>query len=150
MAKNTILVRSYLNIIGQTVSTAVAITPGHLIERTSAALVQKHSTAAGPAEKLFALEDAEQGKGITDAYAISVPIKTWKPIPGERVYAIHDATSGGALTIGEFVESAGDGTVRGYTGAVSVSGGLEAGPNVIIGVALETAVAGARVIIEIC
>ncbi len=148
MAKNTILVRSYLNIVGQTVATAVAIVPGYLIERTSAGLVQAHSTAGGPAEKLFAIEDAEQGKGIDDAYAVSVPIKTWKPVPGERVYAEHDTTSGGALTIGEFVESAGDGTVRGYT--AQASGGAVEAANSIIGVALEAAVAGARVIIEIC
>lgn len=148
MAKNTILVRSYLNIIGQKVATAVAITPGLLIERTSAGLVQAHSTAGGPTEKLFALEDAEQGKGIDDAYAISVPIKTWKPTPGDRVYAEHDPTSGGALTIGEFVESAGDGTVRGYTG--QASGGAVEATNSIIGVAIATAAAGARALIEIC
>jgi len=148
MAKNKIAIKNYLNIRDQVVSTAVAITPGHLLERTSAGLVQKHSTAGGPVEKIFALEDDYQGKGISDAYAVSVPIHVWKPTPGDRVYAIHDSTSGGALTIGEFVESAGDGTVRGYTG--QASGGAAEATNSIIGVALEAAAEGARVLIEIC
>lgn len=147
MAKNTIVGRGFLNIRDQIVSTAAAITPGHLVERTSAGLVQKHSTAGGAADKLFALEDAHQGKGITDAYANSTPIQVWKAIPGERVYAIHDATTGGSLDIGEFVESAGDGTVRGYTKAASA--GVVEYSDTIIGVALETAVPGARVLIEI-
>lgn len=144
MAKNTILIRSFLNIRGQSVATAVAITPGMLLERTSGLLVQKHSTAAGPVEKLFALEDAEQGKGITDDYAVSVPIQHIKPVPGERVYAI----ASGTVTKGEFVESSGDGSVRTYTG--QASGGAAEATNSIIGVALETVSTTERVIIEIC
>lgn len=48
---------------------AAAITPGHLVEFTSADTVQKHSTAVGVAENAFAVEDALQGKTINDAYA---------------------------------------------------------------------------------
>ena len=75
MAKNTIIVKSYNNNRDQVVATAVAITPGMLLERTSAGLVQAHSAAGGViASKIFAMEDAFQGKKITDNYAVSVPI----------------------------------------------------------------------------
>ena len=147
MSKNTIVGKGYLNIRDQKVATAVAITPGALLERTSGNLVQAHSTAGGPAEKQFALEDAFQGKGIDDDYAVSVPIMMWHPIPGERVYATFDATSGGSAAIGDFVESAGDGTLRAYT--AQASGGAVEAANSIIGVALEAVVAGARFLVEI-
>lgn len=132
MSKNTILIRSYLNIKEEKIATAVAITPGALVERTSAGLVQAHSTAAGKAEGLFALEDDFQGKGIDDAYAVSSLISCLNTTPGDRIYAIPT----GAIAVGEFVESAGDGTVTAFS----------AGD--ILGVCIEAA-AGGRVIIQI-
>ncbi len=148
MAKNTIIVKSYNNNRDQVVATAVAITPGMLLERTSGGLVQAHSAAGGViASKIFAMEDAFQGKKITDNYAVSVPIFCILPTSGDRVYAIFDDTSGGTLAIGDELESAGDGSVRGYT--AQASGGAAEATGAIIGTALESAVAGARVIIEI-
>ena len=47
MAKRTIVIKSYNNNRDQKVATAVAITPGMLLERTSTDLVQAHSGAGG-------------------------------------------------------------------------------------------------------
>ncbi len=147
MAKTTIVIKSYLNIEDQKVATAVAITPGALLERTSGDLVQAHSTAAGPAQKIFAKEDYHQGKGISDNYAVSVPIMMALPVPGERIYALFDPTSGGSAAIGDKLESAGDGTLRVYT--PQASGGAVEAAGSIVAVAVEVAVAGGRFLIEI-
>ena len=49
---------------------AVAVlSPGHVVELTSADKVQKQSTGAAIAERLVAVEDALQGKTVSDAYA---------------------------------------------------------------------------------
>ena len=149
MAKNTIVIKSYNNNRDQVVATAVAITPGALLERTSGGLVQAHSGAGGPvSSKIFAMEDVFQGKKISDNYAVSVPIFCLLPTSGDRVYGIFDATSGGSLAKGDKLESAGDGTVRKYTG--QASGGAVEASGAIVGTALEAqATPGGRVTIEI-
>jgi hypothetical protein len=149
MAKNTIVVKSYNDNREQIVATAVAITPGMLLERTSAGLVQAHSGAGGTiSSKIFAMEDVFQGKKITDNYAVSVPVMCILPTSGDRVYAIFDSTSGGSIAIGDKLESAGDGTVRKYT--AQASGGAAEATGAIIGTALEAqATPGGRVIVEI-
>lgn len=151
MAKNTIKVKSYLNIQDEKVA-AGAITPGMLVERTSADKVQAHSTAGGPAQRLFALEDENQGRDIDDAYAATgsyTLVKLWLPVPGEIVYAIvDDLSTAEDIAIGNFVESAGDGRVRKYT--AQASGGAAEATNAIIGVAVSAQTTpGGRVAIEI-
>jgi hypothetical protein len=150
MAKNTIKVKSYLNILDEKTA-AAAITPGMLVERTSANKVQAHSTAGGTAQKLFALEDENQGRGITDAYNTTTyaHVKLWAPVPGERVYAILDSDSGAtAATIGAFVESKGDGRLRVVTEPAS-AGVLEIAGS-IVGVCVEAqATPGGRFTVEI-
>ncbi len=148
MAKNTIIVKSYNNNREQIVASAAAITPGMLLERTSGGLVQAHSAAGGViSSKIFAMEDAFQGKKITDNYAVSVPIFCILPTSGDRVYAIFEETSGNTLAIGDDLESAGDGRVRKYT--AQASGGAVEATGAIIGQALETATYGTRFIMEI-
>jgi hypothetical protein len=124
MAKNTIVGKGLLNNRDQIVATAVAITPGALLERTAAGLVQAHSGAAGTekVEALFALEDYLQGKGIDDAYAVSVPIMTWKCVPGERVYA--NVT--GTVPVATYLESDGAGALRPWTAGKAIAIALEA------------------------
>lgn len=146
MAKNKILLKSYLSIMEELVATAAAITPGMLLERTTTA-VKAHATGGGPAEKLFALEDGMQGKGIADNYAVSSRIFCWNPTPGDRVNAIFDATSGGAAAIGNFLESAGDGSLRVYTPQASGGGGELT--NSIVAVCLEAATPGDRMKVQI-
>lgn len=86
-----------------------AITPGHLVERAGAG-VQPHSTAGGPANAHFAVENGMLGLGIGDEYADGdqVMFKTFQP--GSGVYAL---VAAGASAISEFglLASAGDGTL---------------------------------------
>lgn len=115
--KKTIKVKKYADIIEEIIATAVAITPGYLLEETSAGLVQAHSTAGGNVLPMFAIEDELQGKGVDDAYAVSVPIQCWIPGRGDMVYAY--LKDGETVVIGDFVESAGDGTLQKHVADVS-------------------------------
>ena len=110
MAKHTIKLKRYVDIVNEYVATAVAITPGYLLELTSAGTVQAHSTAAGNAARYIALEDELQGKAITDDYAVSVPIQVWMAVPGEEAYML--LANGQTAVIGSLLESAGDGTLN--------------------------------------
>jgi hypothetical protein len=142
---NTVIRKSYANIRDEKVA-AGTITPGMLVERTSADKVQAHSTAGGSAAPLFALEDAPQGNGLTDDYSANDNVLLWRPVPGEQVQGIADATSGTTIAIGDFLESAGDGSLRVLNPA---SAGVTEFPNSLVGVALEAAVAGANFTFEV-
>ena len=134
MAKNTIIVKDYNHIRDEKVA-AGAITPGMLVERTSADKVQAHNSAGAPVQKIFAIEDAPQGNGISDAYAADDTVLLWHATPGEQVYGIlDDASAVEAIVIGDFVESAGDGRLRKVTVGSAETGGYS---NSIVGVALE-------------
>lgn len=145
MAKNTIRVKSYLNVQDEKTA-AAAITPGHLIERTSADKVQKHSSGDGAVFPMFAIEDALQGRGITDAYNTTTYSKVicWIPTRGDQVYAHISATD---VSIGDLLVSAGDGTLRKYD--VASSGGVVESSHKIVGRALEAIAAGNKGVIEI-
>ena len=138
---NTVVAKGYVNIRDEK-EAAGAITPGHLVQRNSAGKVVVHATAGGPVNKLFALEDAYQGKKITDAYASGDTAILWHPVSGEQVNAI----AGGTIAVGDFVESNGDGTLRKYT---VTSAGVSEFPASIVGVALEAASLGGRFTVEI-
>lgn len=75
---------------------AAAILPGNLIETTSANALQKHATAGGFAEVIFAQEDALQGKTVDDAYAADDPVTAYILPPGSltlaRLLAGHNYT----------------------------------------------------------
>lgn len=113
-------------------ATAVAITPGMLVERTSAGLVQAHSNAGQPAQTMFAVEDDLQGNEITDNYSASAIIQFNVFRRGDEVYAI--LNDGEDVSIADFLESAGNGKLRKHT--ASSAGAVEY-PNSIVGVALE-------------
>lgn len=91
------------------ISTAVTLSPGHLVEKTSADLVQKHSTEGGDAELAFAVEDALQGKTIADVYAVSTRVFYHLQHVGSEVQAFLKA--GENVVIGAKLVSAGDGTL---------------------------------------
>jgi len=136
MSKNTIKVKSYLNIQDEKIAGG-AITPGHLVKRTSTDTVVVHATALGNAQRLFALEDENQGRGIGDAYAATgnyTHVKLWLAVPGEVV----NAFAKDALAIGDYVESGGDGTLQKFTSGVVLGACIEA-----------QATPGGRVLIEI-
>ena len=110
MAKHTIKVKKYSDVIEEYTSTAVEVTPGYLIEVTSAGLVQAHSVAGGNCLPMFALEDELQGRGIDVNYAVSTKIQCWIPWRGDMVYAF--LNDGETAVVGSFLESAGNGKLK--------------------------------------
>jgi hypothetical protein len=153
MAKNTIFIKKYVdNYTEEVVATAKTVTPGMLIERTSADAVQPHSTVGGAAQKMFAGEDALQGYGIDDDYAAAARIpKCGICVPGEHVYAL--LANGENVAIGAKLISNGNGYLRARD---SASSGEE--PLSIVAIALEArdlssssgADAGYRIEVETC
>lgn len=85
---NTIVVKDHTNIRENPKATAVAITPGSLLEQTAAAdTVQVNSQAGVACEKMFALEDELQGKKISEDYDASAIIQVGIFRSGDYVYA---------------------------------------------------------------
>ena len=88
--------------------------PGHLLERTSADKVQKHSTSGGSCPlPMFAIEDENQGNGIDDAYSADDRVVCWIPQRGDQVQAV--LADGENVSIGDYLESNGDGTLKKFT-----------------------------------
>lgn len=87
-----------------------AITPGHLVELTSADKIQKHSGAGLAAERAFAVEDDLQGNDIDDDYSAGAIAQYNIYRPGDEVYAL--LANGESVAIGDKLESNGDGTLR--------------------------------------
>lgn len=126
MAKNTIKLKDYLKIVEE-YPAASAITPGMLVEITSAEKVEPHGTEDGKvAPVMFATEDEFQGKTISDEYDADEPVQCWIPQRGDVAYAL--LSGGEDASIGDFLVSNGDGTL-----AVQDSAGQEE----VVAVALE-------------
>ena len=106
-AKNTVILKNYLNVFEEYVAAAATIYPGCLLELTSANKVKVHATAGGNALPMFAIEDAFQGKGIDDNYATGDVVRCWIPTRGDVVYGI--LADGQTIAKGDFVESNGAG-----------------------------------------
>jgi hypothetical protein len=114
MKHNTIILKNYSNIFLEYVSAAV-VTPGELLELTTAGLVQDHSTAGGNVlGPMFAIEDALQGKAIWDNYASGALVRVWIPTRGDEVYAI--LADGQHIEIGEPLESNASGYLQKWAG----------------------------------
>lgn len=132
---NTIKLKKYQDIIEE-YEAASAITPGNLIELSSAGKVQNHATAGGEVLPMFALEDELQGNGIEDAYASGDKVQCWVAQRGEIVYA--RLADGESVAIGDFLVSNGNGCLKKHT-AFAHTGSEEttlyAQP--LVGVALE-------------
>jgi hypothetical protein len=101
---------------------AEAITPGHLVEYSGGNLI-KHATAAGKAARNFALERDEMGKDIDTAYAIGDQVKVGAFHQGQRVLVW--IASGQNITKGNYLESAGDGTLRAMGSGVPLAQAVE-------------------------
>lgn len=89
-----------------------AFTPGHLVEFYNASgtrKLRKHSTEGGPAEKMFAVEDALQGNTIDDAYALGDLASVNIAEPGSLVQAWLDV--GETVVVGDKLVSGGNGTL---------------------------------------
>lgn len=110
-----------------------AITPGHLLQRDSDGDVTVHGTAGGNAGAIFAVENDIAGDDITHAYANTEVCKFAACYPGCEVYAW--LKDGETASIGSFLESAGDGSLK-VADEDGDSAGLER-TNSIVAVALE-------------
>lgn len=139
MGYNTIKIKKYSDVIEEYVAVA-AVTPGMLIELTSAGKVQAHSSAGGDVLPMFALENDLEGEGVNDEFAADDRIQCWIPYRGDIVYAI--LADGENASIGSFLESNGAGLLRvlqpdteSYES--NVAGSITVYPNKIVGVALE-------------
>lgn len=131
---NAVIGKQYGEMNVEEKNAAAAITPGHLIERTSADTYQVHSTAGGIAFPMFALIDALQGKSISEAYAVGDPVRGWIPRRGDIVNAL--LADGQSVNPSTFLESAGDGTLRAHTADYGSAEAVTVQP--IVGRALQT------------
>lgn len=137
MAKNTIKLKNYSDVMEEYVATAYTITPGHLVQLENTGKIQKHGNAAqNVLPPMFACEDELQGKSIDDAYVASSRVQVWIPYRGDQVYAL--LADGQNVVIGDALESAGDGTLQKHVADVDASNdSTTIYGNVIVGVALE-------------
>ena len=138
---NSIIVKSFVKIQEEYTATAVAITPGMLLELTSAGTVQAHSAAEGNTLPMFALEDELQGRGIATNYAVSTRVQVLIPRRGDIVNAL--LADGQTAVIGSFLESNGSGALQVHVSETkswenaSAAGAITVPPNPIVGQALE-------------
>ena len=148
MATKTIKVTKYSNVIEELTATAVAITPGMLLDINSSGYCLAHATAQGNVLPRFALEDEMQGYGIETNYAASALIQVWIPNRGDIVLGIIE--DGTTIAIGDFLESNGAGLLQKYVADTASwddtsakTGSLTVYPNSIVGQALEAVAVGA-------
>ena len=130
VVRHSVIIKKYSDVIEEFVANA-AITPGHLIEVMSTGLVRAHATVSGNVLPMFALEDELQGNGIDDAYSAADQVQCWVPGRGDIVNAI--LADGQTIVIGDWLESAGDGTLTKY---VADSTGIYL-TNQLVGQAIE-------------
>lgn len=109
-----------------------AITPGYLCEQIAAG-VQAHSTAAENAIATFAVEREMVGDGIDVDYAALDTVLLATARKGDIINALL-AASAAAIVRGDYLESAGDGTLRIQTAAAATT---EAGRASVVAVAEE-------------
>jgi hypothetical protein len=109
MAKNRILIMG--DPIQKEAAAGGTITPGHLVQYSAADTVTVHGTAGGNARKAFAREWDIQGKGIDNDYSSGERVMYYVCRPGDEVYALV-AAGASAISVGDALESAGDGTLR--------------------------------------
>ena len=120
---------------------AGAITPGDLLNPESATgTLVVHSTAGGDALPRFAREYSEIGDGIDDNYASGDQVVYLVARPGDEIFA-NVAASASAITAGDPLESAADGTLRKHTALsidTSATTTMAVASAPIVGYALES------------
>lgn len=109
-----------------------AITPGHLVEFGGAQDLRVHATAGGNARKAFAVENDLMGTGIDTAYALLDQVQYNVFKAGDEVYALV-AAGAAAITKGNALESAGDGTLQ-VEGTATATGDTD----IVVAYALES------------
>lgn len=96
---------------------AAGVLPGHLLSRASGGTFVVHPTAAGMAEVLIADVEEYVGGSIDTAFANSDHIPILQGQKGDQFYML--LKTGNNVVIGDFLESAGDGTLQKSTHAVT-------------------------------
>jgi len=91
------------------------ITPGDLIEITSTG-VKRNARAGDTAEAMFAVDAAEQNRGIDSDYVAGEDVPTVVAGKGAVINALL-AANAPAVVVGDRLESKGDGTLRKVLGA---------------------------------
>jgi len=125
-------VRQYGEIIQHEAIASGAITPGMILERTSAAETFKaHATAGGHWNRSVALTDYLQGSEIGTVIVSGARFQAWITKPGDQFYGL--LANGENVAIGDKIVSNGDGYLKKAT-ADSSGVVLE---QTIIGYALE-------------
>lgn len=134
MSFNTIKINNHSDNFEEYVADA-AILPGTLLELNTDNEVKVHATAGGNVgPKMFALEDAFQGKGIDDAYAAGDRVRVWFPSPGDIVLAI--LADGQDVAEGTLLESNGAGYLTAHSAdEASVLPNVQSNP--IVAISLE-------------
>jgi len=105
-----------------------AITPGHLLKRTSTGTFVVHDSADAAVAKAFALEADLIGNGIDDAYAADDQVQVAYCRPGDEIYALLPAAAG-AVVVGNFLQSNGNGCLKMLAGGTPIAVALEAVDN---------------------
>lgn len=97
------------------------ILPGMLLQQTSAAAdtCAVHSVQGEISERMFAMEDALQGKTVDDAYASGAPVQIAVVAPGSVVNAIIEG--GQTIAKGEKLISSGNGKLISVDSAASAA-----------------------------
>lgn len=135
MAKNTIKLKKYVDIINEFVA-AGTITPGHLLVLGSGGTVAVHNTAGGNHTNFIALENELHGDGINVDYASGDPVQVWVGCRGEVAYML--LNDGENAAIGVALESAGNGRLRVHIPTVDSATDVETFyGNQIVGIALD-------------
>ena len=123
MAKNTVKLYGDLVVYNENDKAAEEILPGHLVTFDNNGDLIKHDTAGGSAANTYALEREEMGDDIDDPYAVDDTVLVGHFSPGVRLYV--PVASGQNWVKGDFLESAGDGTLRKFSSGVKLARSME-------------------------
>jgi len=113
----------------------VAITPGMLLTFDGSGDVIPHNVEGGTASPNFAVENDFVGNGMDVAYAVADRVQYDSLHVGQQVNSLLRAGAA-AITKGDYMVSAGNGTLIGFT-EISISSPTVA-EDAIVGRALET------------
>lgn len=115
MARLVALLTRNPNVLRREFTAGGAITPGHLLIKSSATAVIAHNAANGANQRMFALENDLVGEDIDDAYASGENVQVGYFAPGEKVNAL--LAYGENVAAGAQLTSAGDGTLQAAAGS---------------------------------
>lgn len=104
---------------------AEAFYPGHLLEWNSDKELIKHDSSGGHCAPLMvALEDVYQGNGVDTVYVVDDVAIALICKPGAFINV--RVKDGENITVGDILESAGDGTVQAYTSGTPLGTAMSA------------------------